>query len=165
MQKAVFLDRDGVINSDVGHYYIYKTEDFVINKDIFISLKMLSENGFKLFIITNQGGVAKGIYSLQDVNKVHGYLLKQLAAENIHIEQIYVCPHHESVVKCECRKPSPYMINSAIEKYNINRKLSFMIGDSDRDILSAQAAGITGIKIPKNTSIKDICINIINGKV
>lgn len=165
MHKAVFLDRDGVINSDVGHYYIYKLEDFKINDQLIDSLKLLSQNGYKLFIITNQGGIAKGIYTIEDVNKIHKYLLDVLKNNGINIEEVYVCPHHESIKKCICRKPSPYMINEAIEKYNIAKEKSYMIGDSIRDIEAAKAAGIKGILTPKNTSIKNICIDIINNKI
>ena len=99
MQKAIFLDRDGVINSDVGHYYIYKLEDFIINKGIVNSLKRFQESGYKLLIISNQGGVAKGIYSCDDVNKIHVYLKEKLAEHGVFLQEIYYCPHHESI--CE----------------------------------------------------------------
>lgn len=83
MQKAIFLDRDGVINSDVGHYYIYKVEDFIINKGIVNSLKRFQESGYILFVISNQGGVAKGIYSCEDVDKVHAYLESELKESKV----------------------------------------------------------------------------------
>lgn len=165
MHKAVFLDRDGVINSDEGHYYIYKLSDFKINEGLIDNLKLLVDNSYKLFIITNQGGIAKGIYTLEDVEKIHNYLLNLLKENGITIEEVYVCPHHDSIKKCECRKPSPYMINKAIEKYKIIKNESYMIGDSIRDIQAAEAAGIKGILSKKNTNIKDICINIINKNI
>jgi D-glycero-D-manno-heptose 1,7-bisphosphate phosphatase len=73
MNKAVFIDRDGVINNDEGHYYIYKAKDFKLNPGIIEGLKLLQDAGFKLFVITNQGGVAKGEYSEDDVEIVHGH--------------------------------------------------------------------------------------------
>ncbi len=165
MQKAIFLDRDGVINSDVGHYYIFKVEDFVINKGIINSLKRFQEAGYKLFIISNQGGVAKGIYSCDDVDKVHAHLEAKLKENHILLQEIYYCPHHDSVATCECRKPSPYMINRAVEKYDIDINKSYMIGDSKRDIEAAEAAGVKGIKIEANEDISIHCDKILKGKI
>jgi len=165
MQKAIFLDRDGVINSDVGHYYIYKVGDFIINKGIINSLKRFQEAGYKLFIVSNQGGVAKGIYSCEDVDQVHDYLKSQLEENDIQLQEIYYCPHHESVAACECRKPSPYMINLAIEKYNIDINTSYLIGDSKRDIEAAEAAGVSGIKIDANEDISIYCDKILKGEI
>lgn len=163
MQKAIFLDRDGVINSDIGHYYIYRVEDFVINKGIINSLKRFQDAGYILIVITNQGGVAKGIYSCEDVNKVHHYLETILKENGILLQEIYYCPHHESVASCKCRKPSPYMINQAIQKYNIDISMSYLIGDSKRDIEAAEAAGVKGIKIEANEDISSYCDRIIKG--
>lgn len=165
MQKAIFFDRDGVINSDVGHYYIFRIEDFIINEGIIPSLIKLSENGYKLFIVTNQGGIAKGIYTESDVNKVHKYLINSLAKYNITIEEIYFCPHHESISPCECRKPKPYFINKAIKDYDIDPEQSYLIGDSLRDIQAAEAAGIKGIKIEPNENILKYCTQIIKGEI
>ncbi len=165
MQKALFLDRDGVINSDEGHYYIYKTEDFKINEGIIPSLKKITQAGYLLFIVTNQGGVAKGIYSEEDVNKVHEHLLSILKKENIQIEKVYFCPHHESVSKCSCRKPSPFFIEQAIREFNISKEKSYLIGDSPRDIQAAESAGIKGIKIDSNENISAYCDQILKGEI
>lgn len=165
MQKAIFLDRDGVINSDLGHYYIYRVEDFVINKGIINSLKRFQEAGYKLIIISNQGGVAKGIYSCEDVNKVHTYLETELKENHIFLQDIYYCPHHDSIASCECRKPSPYMINLAVEKYGIDIHKSYLIGDSKRDIEAAKAAGVKGIKIEANEDISIYCDKILKGEI
>lgn len=165
MQKAIFLDRDGVINSDVGHYYIYKIEDFIINTGIVEALKRFQESGYKLFIISNQGGVAKGIYTCEDVDKVHSHLEARLKEHQIILQEIYYCPHHNSIASCECRKPSPYMINQAVEKYDVDIHNSYMIGDSKRDIEAAQAAGVKGIKIEANEDISIYCDKIIKGEI
>lgn len=162
MRKAVFFDRDGTINSDVGHYYIYKKEDFVLNEGVVSIMRKLQESNFLLFVVTNQGGVAKGIYSCEDVEKVNNYMLELLNAEGIEIENIYFCPHHESVSKCLCRKPSPFFINKAIKDYNLDKNQCFMIGDSDRDIESAKAAGIKGLKIEANEDMSSLIKEIIN---
>ncbi|MFT3737178.1 MAG: HAD family hydrolase [Breznakibacter sp.] len=161
LKKAVFLDRDGVINSDVGHYYIYRVEDFEINPGIFEGLKLLRDAGFELVVVTNQGGVAKGVYSMHDVEKVHGYLNAQLAGHGIWLTDIFVCPHHESIAVCDCRKPSPKMILDACQEYGIDPHASYLIGDSARDIEAGQAAGLRQcFRIQPNTSIVDICLKI-----
>lgn len=165
MQKAIFLDRDGLINSDIGHYYIYRVEDFVINKGIISSLKKFSEASYLLIIVTNQGGVAKGLYTEEDVNKVHNYMLSIFKKENIKIEKIYFCPHHDSIGPCECRKPSPYFFNKAIKEFNIDTKQSYMIGDSERDVQASQAAGIKGIKVNSNENISSCCEKILKGEI
>ncbi|PKQ65597.1 histidinol phosphate phosphatase [Labilibaculum filiforme] len=165
MQKALFLDRDGVINSDEGHYYIYKVADFKINEGIIPSLQKISKAGYILFIVTNQGGVAKGIYSEADVEKVHNHLLAIFKENKISIKKIYFCPHHESVAKCECRKPSPYFIKKAIADFNIDASKSYLIGDSKRDIQAAEAAGIKGIKVDSNENISVYCDQIVKGKI
>lgn len=162
IHKAVFIDRDGVINSDEGHYYIYRVEDFKINSDIPQALKLLSDAGFALVVITNQGGVAKGKYTLSDVNNVHQYLKKELAKYDVELDGIYVCPHHEAVEPCVCRKPSPYMIQQAFVDLDIDPSKSFMIGDSERDIIAGDAAGLKRcFRVMKNTSIIDVCKLII----
>jgi D-glycero-D-manno-heptose 1,7-bisphosphate phosphatase len=162
MRKAVFLDRDGTINSDLGHYYIYKREDFVFNEGVIAGMRRLKENGFLLFVVTNQGGVAKEIYTSDDVESVNTYMLQVLEENNVHIEKVYYCPHHDSVSACECRKPSPYFINKAIEDFCLEKEYCFMIGDSKRDIESADRAGIKSFKIKANESIEEIVDLIIS---
>ncbi len=153
LNKAVFLDRDGTLNSDEGHYYIYKPEDVVFNPGVMEGLKRLKEAGYLLFIVTNQGGIAKDIYTHEDVRKVHDYMCSEFARYGISIDKIYYCPHHESIKSCVCRKPSPYMINLAIEEFQVDRKESWLIGDGSRDIKAAEAAGIKSIKIHKNQDL------------
>jgi D-glycero-D-manno-heptose 1,7-bisphosphate phosphatase len=159
--KAVFFDRDGTINSDIGHYYIYKEEDFVFNPKVIENMKRLYDAGYILFVVTNQGGVAKGLYSCDDVEKLHSFMLEKLSAAGVYIKDIFYCPHHESVKKCECRKPSPYFINKAVEEYQLDRDNCYFIGDGDRDIQAAEAAGIIGYKIEKNTDFSYIIDKIL----
>lgn len=161
MKKAVFLDRDGTLNSDKGHYYIFRPEDFVLNEGVVEGLKLLQENGYLLIVITNQGGIAKGKYTPQDVEAVHNKMQDMLRQEGIELTAVYYCPHHESVAACECRKPSPYMIQQAISEYNLEAAVCYMIGDSERDIAAAKAAGVKGFKIAKNSSIVQLCKKIV----
>ena len=162
MNKAVFLDRDGTINSDEGHYYIYKKEDFTFNPGVIEGIKRLNEAGYVVIVVTNQGGVAKGEYTEKEVELLHEYMCSELAKAGAHIDKIYYCPHHDSISKCKCRKPSPYMIEKAIEEFDIDKSTSLLIGDGTRDIEAASAAGIRGIKIPKNSDITPVIDAILS---
>lgn len=153
MTKAIFLDRDGVINSDVGHYYIYKTEDFKLNNGIIDALKAFQNAGYLLIVISNQGGVDKGQYTCDDVELVHREMIKLLNNQGIELTDVYYCPHHSEVQKCLCRKPSNLNIEKAISRFNIDRDSSWMIGDSERDIMAGKASGLHTLKIISNENI------------
>ncbi len=164
MNKAVFLDRDGVINREIGEY-VFSEDKFVLNDDLIPALKLLQKNGFLLIIITNQGGIAKGLYAKDDVEKLHGQLLSRLSDKQITISEIYYCPHHSDIEKCLCRKPNSLMLEKAIARFDIDVNRSYMIGDNDRDIEAAANAHIKGIKIQPNTSILPVCNQIVKGTV
>ncbi len=159
--KAVFLDRDGVIN-DGSLYYTYRPVDFRLNNGVCEGLKLLQDAGYLLIVITNQGGVAKGQYTEDDINATHAYMQELLAESNVRVTGIYYCPHHSDISPCSCRKPSPGMLLSAIADFGIDPSQSFMIGDSKRDIEAAEAAGVTGIKISKNENILPYCQQILS---
>ena len=161
LAKAVFFDRDGTINSDEGHYYVYKPEDFVFNPGVIAGMKRLQDAGYLLFVVTNQGGIAKGIYTHQDVEAVHRKMRTELEKQGVFITRIYYCPHHEAIAPCDCRKPSPLMVNQAIEAYRIDRQRSWFIGDSTRDVECAQAAGIRPVRIHKNQDITPVIDRIL----
>ncbi len=155
------MDRDGVIN-DGTLYYTYKIEDFRFNEGLFEGLRMLRDAGFIFIVVTNQGGVAKGEYTEHDVDVLHTYMCEELRKEGIEITEVYYCPHYPSITgPCECRKPGTLMIDKAVEKYNIDKSQSFLIGDGSRDIEAAERAGITGIKIEKNENIVPYCKQIL----
>jgi len=156
MQKAIFLDRDGVINNDKGHYYIFKPVHFILNDGLIDALRILDGKGFVFIVITNQGGIAKGKYTLDDVNQVHKKLIEELKANNIEILEIYVCPHHSEIEKCICRKPDSLSIEKAIARFNIDVMHSYMIGDNKKDILAAEKVGLKGIKVDSNQSLMTI---------
>jgi D-glycero-D-manno-heptose 1,7-bisphosphate phosphatase len=168
MNKAIFLDRDGVINSVGNHYYVYRTEDFVFTPHLTEALRTLQDKGFLLIVITNQGGVAKGIYSISDIDNVHQYMQAELAADGVQITATYCCPHHEDFGKCLCRKPLPLLIQKAAARFNVDLKQSYFIGDSQRDMQAAQAAGVRGILVDTDKGIADVVnkistINTISG--
>lgn len=152
--KAVFLDRDGVVNTERGEY-TYKIEDFRLNDGLVHFCKKALANDFLIFVISNQGGVAKGIYTLDDVYKVHDFLIRELLRNEIILTDIYFCPHHQDYGDCLCRKPHTLLFEKAIAKYNVNVQSSFMIGDRERDIEAANAVALKGILIPSNADLRN----------
>ncbi len=159
MNKAVFLDRDGVINRELGHY-CEKVEDFEILEDVGNAIKVLKDAGFLVIAISNQGGIAKGLYTETDVNAMHSKLCDYLSRFNTSIDDFYFCPHHDSFSKCLCRKPSSLMIEKAMAVYDIDPSQSYMIGDGKRDIEAAERAGVKGFLIGPNSGILEICKQI-----
>lgn len=147
--KAVFLDRDGTLNVDVN--YLYRIEDFAWMPEAREALSYLQEQGYTLFVITNQSGVARGYYTIAQMEQLHAYMNQELAQVGAHIEKFYYCPHHnkegvlpEYVKDCDCRKPKPGMLLQACAEYEVDKEKSLMIGDSKRDVEAAEAAGIRG---------------------
>jgi D-glycero-D-manno-heptose 1,7-bisphosphate phosphatase len=159
MNKAVFLDRDGVINRKGSGYYIFREEDFFFNKGVTDALKYFISKDYLLIIITNQGGIARGIFSVSHLEKLHDSMRQQLRDFDIEITDIYYCPHHPDISKCLCRKPGTLLFEQATAKYNIDPKASFMIGDSEIDVQAADKMSIKGILIPTNGNMMDLVVN------
>lgn len=151
--KAVFLDRDGVLISNEEHYYIWEQKQVKFIDGIFDNLRKLALEGFQLFIVSNQGGISRGTYSKNDILKLHKSLIQIFEENNIEILEIAFCPHHPEIENCLCRKPASLMIDRIIAKYRINKAESFFIGDSESDIDAAQKAGIQGIRITPNQNM------------
>jgi D-glycero-D-manno-heptose 1,7-bisphosphate phosphatase len=162
MNKAIFLDRDGVINRKGSSYYIFREEEFLLNRGVADALKYFISKGYLLIVITNQGGIARGIFTLSHLDRLHNYMIKQLKALNIELTDIYFCPHHPDISPCLCRKPGTLLFEQAIAKYDIDPESSFMIGDSDIDVQAAEKMKIKGILIPTNGSMMGI---IESGKI
>jgi len=159
MVKALFLDRDGVVNFERSEY-TFRLEDFTINNGIIELLLNFQKDGFLIIIISNQGGISKGIYEKEDVEKLHNKFIKECKSNNINITDFFYCPHFPEIENCLCRKPKSLMLEKAIAKYNINITESLMIGDSERDMECAENVGIKGILIKSNK----INLKILNPK-
>ena len=149
MNKAVFLDRDGVINYDPDDY-IYKMEEFRFLDNILPIAKEVSKRGYMIVVITNQGGMDKKRFNGDDVERIHAHIEKSFKENGSPITEVYYCPHHSDLQKCLCRKPDSLMVERALAKYNIDPSQSYFIGDKHRDIQCAEKAGVTGIKIDVN---------------
>ena len=146
--KAAFFDRDGVLNVDKS--YLYKIEDLEWIDGAKEALAYLTQKGYTIFVVTNQSGIARGYYTVADMEKLHEFMAQQIAAAGGKIEKFYYCPHlpegkvAEYAVECDCRKPKPGLILRAFDEYNIDKDAAFLIGDKPRDVESAEAAGIKG---------------------
>jgi D-glycero-D-manno-heptose 1,7-bisphosphate phosphatase len=149
MNKAVFLDRDGVINLEVGDY-IQRFEDFKLLPHAVKYIAALSQKGIKVFVITNQGGIAKQLYTVAELEKMHQYMFEEVERAGGHITEAYFCPHHPDYGLCLCRKPGSIMVEKALAKYDIDAASSIFIGDKERDIVCAEAAGVKGFLIEEN---------------
>lgn len=155
MNKAIFLDRDGVIIRERGDY-TFLIKDVEINPGIIEALKDFIKKNFLLIIITNQGGVSKNIYTHEDVKNIHSYIQEKLFIEGIKFDAYYYCPHHPSITKCLCRKPDSLLLEKAIARFNINPVKSYFIGDNDRDIVAGQKVKVNTIKIESNASLVNL---------
>lgn len=153
--KVVFLDRDGVINRERGGH-TYRAEDFEIIEGLGASLNALNKRGFQFIVVTNQSGIAKGLYKSSDVMRLNNVVLDYLKNYKIELLDIFYCPHFPEKGKCLCRKPKSLMFEKAIAKYDVDVENSFCIGDSERDILAAEKTGISGILVEPNTPLLEI---------
>jgi len=149
-RKALFLDRDGTVN--IEKEYVYKKEDFEFQPGIFELIRTFQKEGYLIFIITNQSGIARGLYTENEYLQLTDWMINELAKESIRIEKVYHCPHHPDFTgECDCRKPKPGLILEAIKTYNLDPENTVLIGDSDRDLEAGKRAGIG-----KNLYIQDL---------
>jgi D-glycero-D-manno-heptose 1,7-bisphosphate phosphatase len=150
--KALFLDRDGVINID--HGYVSKIEEFEFNEGIFDFLHLFFNKGYKLFIVTNQSGIGRGYYRQDDFETLTQWMLEAFKKENITIESVHHCPHAPEE-HCACRKPATGMVDEILASNRIDLKNSYMIGDKQSDIDLAHNAGIAYTIAIGEQEIKD----------
>jgi D-glycero-D-manno-heptose 1,7-bisphosphate phosphatase len=157
MNKAVFLDRDGVLNRERECGYTCRLEDFDILPGVGETLRLLKDKGYKLIVVSNQSGVGKGLYKHEDVQQLHDHLRKHLTAHGVALDEIYYCLHHPDKSNCLCRKPGPLFIEKGIARFSLDPSLSFFVGDKEhRDMEAARRAGIQGILIKANSPINQI---------
>jgi D-glycero-D-manno-heptose 1,7-bisphosphate phosphatase len=146
MPRALFLDRDGVINIEKN--YVYRIEDFEFTDGIFELCARAGKRGFKLIVITNQAGIARGYYTVSDYEHVTGWMLDRFATKGIHIERVYYCPFHPTAGIGEYRrdsfdrKPNPGMILRARDEFGLDLAGSVLVGDKNSDLEAGRAAGV-----------------------
>ena len=137
--KTIFLDRDGVINIDKN--YLYKVDDFEFIDGVFDACLYLSNLNYKIIIITNQSGIARGYYTETDFKNVNDWMIHQFSLHKINILDTFYCPHSPED-NCLCRKPKPGMLLKAQKKHAIDMSNSWLIGDKEDDISAANSSGI-----------------------
>lgn len=148
MNKAVFLDRDGTINKDTG--YVGNPDDLELLPGAAEAIRKMNEAGYLVIVISNQSGIARGYFGIDDVEKVNARLNEMLEEAGAHIDAFYYCPHlvggtvTEFAVDCDCRKPKTGMFKQAISDFNLDPTQCFACGDKDRDV-----AGLEELGIPK----------------
>ena len=136
--RAVFLDRDGVLMADTN--YVGHVERVSVLDNAPAALRRLQDAGYRLFVVTNQSGVGRGYFTRQMVEEIHALLDKQFAAAGARVERYYVCPHHPED-NCACRKPKPKSLLDAAAEYRLDLTRCFMVGDRSSDIECGQNAG------------------------
>ena len=154
IRPSFFLDRDGVINEEKN--YVHKKKDFLWRKNIFKAIKLLNDKGYQVFVITNQAGIAKGIYSEKQFNKLNNWMLKEFNKNGSFIDQVYYCPFHPKAKikkfrkKTNLRKPGNGMILKALKEWNISKSKSFLIGDSLSDLSAGKKTNISSYFVKKD---------------
>lgn len=146
MNKAVFLDRDGVLIEDTN--YPGDPEKIVFLPKIADAVRSLNEKGYKVIVATNQSGVARGYFTEKEVKEINKKIEKKLGKEGAKIDKFYYCPHHPDD-NCECRKPKPGMLLKAKRDFNIDFKKSYVIGDALKDVETGKKVGCKTILISK----------------
>ncbi|WP_018457263.1 HAD-IIIA family hydrolase [Bradyrhizobium sp. WSM4349] len=148
MKAAVFFDRDGVLNEDIG--YLYETAKFSWIPGAREAVKAVNDAGYFAFVVTNQSGVARGLYKEADIRALHIWMTEDLAKVGAHIDAFEYCPHHPKAsvelyrTSCTCRKPESGMITKIMSRFPVDPARSFLIGDKFTDIEAANGAGIRG---------------------
>lgn len=152
MNKAVFLDRDGVITRDPPHY-AHRIDQLRLIPRSAEAIRLLNKNNFKVVVVSNQSGVARGYYPEKDTHVFNNALEKELEKKDVYLDAFYYCPHHPDAkiktyrIECDCRKPKPGMLLKASQDLNIDLTQSFMIGDRLSDIMAGQKAGCKAIHV------------------
>jgi D-glycero-D-manno-heptose 1,7-bisphosphate phosphatase len=150
--KAVFLDRDGILILERGDYS-WLLEHCVLVDGITEPLLEFQQKGYLLIVISNQGGIGKGLYSKADADYLHLHLKRVLLSRGIELTDIYYCPHHPTETQCICRKPDSLLLEKAMARYNIDPAKSYFIGDAIRDEEAGVKAGVKPIRIAANSSV------------
>ena len=141
--KAVFLDRDGVLNQEIGHY-VWTLDKFKLVPGIVETLRVLKESGYLLIVVTNQAGIAKGEYTREDMHKCHDFFQAESGGL---IDKFYFAAGHPLYSESLLRKPDSLMWEKAIAKFDIDPSQSWMVGDKERDLIPAKKLGVSTIRI------------------
>lgn len=157
--KAVFLDRDGVINEE--RCYVHRIEDFKLLPYATEGMRVLAAAGYKLIVVSNQAGIARGYYGLSDVEKLHLHMSGILLEQGVYLDAIYYCPHHPAgkintyAVTCDCRKPEAGMLFRAAHELDLDLKTSILVGDKSSDLEAGRRAGLSQVILVESGHVVD----------
>lgn len=149
LRPAVFFDRDGVLNQDLG--YVGEIERFHWTRTAVAAVKLVNARGYLAFVVSNQSGVARGFYDGAAVRALHEHMQRELRAHGAHLDDIRFCPHHPDgtvepyAMTCSCRKPEAGMLLDLIAAWRVDAARSLLVGDKPSDLAAARAAGIPAI--------------------
>ena len=157
--KYLFIDRDGVINRDPGGWtktnYVTNWKDFHFIPGTLEALKILKDKGIKVVVASNQGGVNKGLYTKDELDKVTSHMLKEIKKSGGAIEEVFYCIHKDED-NCECRKPKPGMLEMASKKYGVDPKMTYFVGDDKKDILAGKKIGCKTVLVLSGKSSREM---------
>jgi D-glycero-D-manno-heptose 1,7-bisphosphate phosphatase len=165
MHAAAFLDRDGVLNVDSD--FLHRVEDLVWVGGALAAVRRLNQRFARVVVVTNQSGIARGLYREEDVERLHAWMAASAAAQGARIDAFYYCPHHPTAgsgpytLACDCRKPEPGMLLRAIDEHAIDPGASLLIGDRASDLEAARRAGVRGFLFPGG-DLDDFVATLLN---
>jgi len=161
VRKALILDRDGVINFERGDY-VWKQDDFILHPQTIQLMVKATNLNYLVAIVTNQGGVDKGLYNRGEFSLLNTIIINELSKWNSKVDAIYACFHHPSVNNCLCRKPNSLFFERIVAKYKVDPNFSYMIGDREKDIIPAKKLGFNTVLVGKSEiSVADAQIESI----
>ena len=161
LRPCLFLDRDGVINHDPGDY-TKNLSEFTILPTVMEALRAARDAGFEVVLITNQGGLAKELYTHEDVAEIHAHLRDECVKNGTPLLDIYYSPHHPSTGRSLSRKPGSLMVERACAKHGLDPAQSWMVGDKQRDLDAAAPVGVRGVLIGVNAPLLDAVRHILS---
>jgi len=169
-QAVAFLDRDGVLNVDTG--YVHRPGDLEWIDGAPEAVGLLNQAGYRVIVITNQSGIARGFYDEEAVRLFHAHMQDRLAEHGAYIDAFYYCPHHpegrvpQFAVACDCRKPKTGLLKQAERDFPVDKGRSFLVGDKDHDLEAAHAFGVRGFKFdPDRTPLDELIRSIVQNPV
>lgn len=153
-RKFVFLDRDGVLNRERGEY-TYSLDHFSMVEGVGEALALLRDKGFAFAVVTNQSGIAKGLYTEHDMHRIHKAVDAYLKDYGVDVLAYYYCPHHPSFSKCLCRKPDSSMLERAAARFDADISNSWFVGDKERDMQAGRKAGLKTLLVASNEDLRN----------
>lgn len=157
--KVVFLDRDGVINNGGANDFVNARSDFRFIPDSLRAIRLLTEHQWRIFVVTNQGGIEAGFLTESALSEIHNHMLQRVAETDGHIERVYHCPH--TAKTCPNRKPNPGMLLSAKKEFDLDFNQAYMVGDYTTDIQAALNAGVVPIHVKTGRGRSPECIEML----